>query len=88
MIKYGAVTGGSTAGFFETSNMDTYQRLWQGMSGTFVNRTWGNCYYIIFILKLKPSFNFPRLKFKKLFFTTWEFFYSGLQKECLALSHF
>jgi hypothetical protein len=32
-IKYGALNGGSTAGFFENSNLDTYQRLWQFMSG-------------------------------------------------------
>ena len=34
VIKYGALNGGSTAGFFENSNLDTYQRLWQFMSGT------------------------------------------------------
>ena len=36
VIKYGAVNGGSTAGFFENSNMDTYQRLWQAMSGRYI----------------------------------------------------
>jgi len=32
-IKYGAVKGGSTAGFFENSAVDVYARLWQFMSG-------------------------------------------------------
>ena len=32
-IWYGAVDGGSTAGFFENSNNDVYQRLWAFMSG-------------------------------------------------------
>ena len=32
-IWYGAVEGGSTAGFFENSNNDVYQTLWQFMSG-------------------------------------------------------
>ena len=33
-IWYGAVNGGSTAGFFENSNNDVYQKLWQFMSGS------------------------------------------------------
>jgi len=33
MIKYGAMKGGSTAGFFENSNNDIYKTLWQFMSG-------------------------------------------------------
>ena len=33
-IMYGAVEGGSTAGFFEKSNNDVYQRAWSFMSGT------------------------------------------------------
>jgi hypothetical protein len=37
VIKYGALNGGSTAGFFENSNLDTYQRLWQFMSGRSVH---------------------------------------------------
>ena len=32
-ISYGAVAGGSTAGFFANSNNDVYQRLWAFMSG-------------------------------------------------------
>ena len=32
-IKYGAVKGGSTAGFFENSAVDVYARLWKFMSG-------------------------------------------------------
>ena len=32
-IWYGALEGGSTAGFFENSNNDVYQTLWQFMSG-------------------------------------------------------
>ena len=35
VIKYGALNGGSTAGFFENSNLDTFQRLWQFMSGNY-----------------------------------------------------
>ena len=31
-IWYGALEGGSTAGFFENSNNDVYQTLWQFMS--------------------------------------------------------
>ena len=34
MIKYGAMKGGSTAGFFENSNNDIYKTLWQFMSGS------------------------------------------------------
>ena len=33
-IWYGAMDGGSTAGFFENSNNDVYQKLWQFMSGS------------------------------------------------------
>ena len=33
MIKYGAMQGGSTAGFFENSNNDIYKTLWEFMSG-------------------------------------------------------
>jgi len=33
VIKYGAVRGGSTAGFFERSSVDEYARLWKSMSG-------------------------------------------------------
>ena len=32
-IWYGAMEGGSTAGFFENSNNDVYQKIWQFMSG-------------------------------------------------------
>ena len=32
-IWYGAMKDGSTAGFFEKSNNDIYQRLWSFMSG-------------------------------------------------------
>ena len=32
-IWYGAMEGGSTAGFFEKSNNDVYQRVWSFMSG-------------------------------------------------------
>lgn len=32
-IKYGAVDGGSTAGFFENSDLDIYQRMWTQMDG-------------------------------------------------------
>ena len=32
-IKYGAVKGGSTAGFFANSNVDTYARIHEFMSG-------------------------------------------------------
>jgi len=32
-IWYGAMEGGSTAGFFENSNNDVYQTLWEFMSG-------------------------------------------------------
>jgi glutamate receptor, ionotropic, invertebrate len=30
-IKYGAVKGGSTLGFFKNSNFSTYQRMWAAM---------------------------------------------------------
>ena len=33
-IWYGALAGGSTARFFENSNNDIYEALWQFMSGT------------------------------------------------------
>lgn len=32
-IKYGSVKGGSTAGFFENSDLDIYQRMWVEMDG-------------------------------------------------------
>ena len=35
-IKYGAVKGGSTAGFFANSNVDTYARIHEFMSGNFL----------------------------------------------------
>lgn len=30
-IKYGAVSGGSTQGFFRDSNFSLYQRMWSAM---------------------------------------------------------
>ena len=41
-IWYGAMEGGSTAGFFERSSNDVYQRIWSFMSGImhFVSEFW------------------------------------------------
>ena len=35
-ITYGAVKGGSTAGFFKRSNVETYQKIHQFMTGHYI----------------------------------------------------
>lgn len=60
-IKYGAVLGGSTLGFFKNSNFSTYQRMWSAMESMdpspFVADNKEGCnFYWLFIFNNKLNF--------------------------------